>query len=69
MRGADIAGQLLGARLLDEVHLHVAPVLLGRGTGLFAGRLGELIPQGEPATGIATHLRFRVGDGSLDGGS
>ncbi|OXM52528.1 dihydrofolate reductase family protein [Amycolatopsis alba] len=58
--GADVAGQLLGAGLLDEVHLHLAPVVLGRGTGLFAGHLGELIPQGTPVAGIATHLRFRV---------
>ncbi|WP_409495708.1 dihydrofolate reductase family protein [Amycolatopsis sp. cmx-11-12] len=58
--GADVAGQLLDAGLLDEVHLHLAPVVLGQGTALFAGHLGELIPQGEPAAGIATHLRYRV---------
>ncbi|WP_037319093.1 dihydrofolate reductase family protein [Amycolatopsis orientalis] len=58
--GADVAGQLLEARLLDEVHLHLAPVVLGQGTGLFAGRLGELIPVGEPVAGVATHLRYRV---------
>ncbi|MFD5250393.1 dihydrofolate reductase family protein [Amycolatopsis sp. NPDC058340] len=62
--GADVAGQLLGAGLLDEVHLHLAPVLLGQGTGLFAGRGGELVPEGEPAAGIATHLRFRVAGAS-----
>ncbi len=59
--GADVAGQVLAAGLLDEVHLHLAPVVLGQGTGLFGGRLGELIPQGEPVAGAATHLRFRVG--------
>ncbi|MFJ8916557.1 dihydrofolate reductase family protein [Amycolatopsis sp. NPDC102389] len=63
--GADIAGQLLDAGLLDEVHLHLAPVVLGQGTGLFAGHLGDLIPEGEPATGVATHLRFRVGKSAL----
>ncbi|OLZ52753.1 dihydrofolate reductase family protein [Amycolatopsis keratiniphila] len=58
--GADVAGQLLVAGLLDEVHVHVAPVLLGRGTGVFGGRVGELVPEGAPIAGVATHLRFRV---------
>ncbi|AUI63010.1 dihydrofolate reductase family protein [Amycolatopsis sp. BJA-103] len=58
--GTDVAGQVLAAGLLDEVHLHLAPVVLGQGTGLFGGHLGELIPQGEPVAGAATHLRFRV---------
>ncbi len=58
--GADVAGQALAAGLLDEVHLHLAPVVLGQGTGLLGGCLGELIPQGEPVAGAATHLRFRV---------
>lgn len=34
--------------------------VLVMGTALFAGHLGELIPQGEPVAGIATHLRYRV---------
>ncbi|AGM07326.1 dihydrofolate reductase family protein [Amycolatopsis keratiniphila] len=58
--GADVAGQLLVAGLLDEVHLHVAPVLLGQGTGVFGGRVGELVLEGAPVAGLATHLRFRV---------
>ncbi|HET6288829.1 MAG TPA: dihydrofolate reductase family protein [Amycolatopsis sp.] len=59
--GADVAGQLLALGLLDEVHLHLAPLLLGQGTAVFAGHLSELIPLGEPVTGTATHLRYRVG--------
>ncbi len=58
--GADVAGQLLVAGLLDEVHVHVAPVLLGRGTGVFGGRVGGLVPEGAPVAGVATHLRFGV---------
>ncbi|MFI1927533.1 MULTISPECIES: dihydrofolate reductase family protein [unclassified Streptomyces] len=59
--GADIARQLLGAGLLDEVHIHLVPVLMGRGTPLFAGERADLIPQGKPLTGSVTHLRYRVG--------
>ncbi|RSN20817.1 deaminase [Streptomyces sp. WAC 05977] len=58
--GADVAGQLLAAGLLDEVHLHLAPVVLGRGTSVFGGRLGEFVPQGEAVAGVATHRRYRV---------
>ncbi|KFU75726.1 Dihydrofolate reductase [Amycolatopsis lurida] len=58
--GADVAGQLLTAGLLDEVHLHLAPVVLGRGTSVFGGHLGELVLQSEPVAGAATHLRYRV---------
>ncbi|WP_181776255.1 dihydrofolate reductase family protein [Amycolatopsis pittospori] len=58
--GADIAGQLLGAGLLDEVHLHLAPLLLGQGTALFAGHRAELIQEGRATVGGATHLRYRV---------
>lgn len=58
--GADVAGQLLAAGLLDEVYLHLAPVVLGQGTSVFAGRLGEFVPQGESVAGVATHRRYRV---------
>ncbi|GIF69233.1 deaminase reductase [Asanoa ishikariensis] len=57
--GADIAGQLLKADLLDEVHLHLVPILLGNGTPLFRGEPGDLIPEGNPVTGSVTHLRFK----------
>ncbi|MDR6976502.1 dihydrofolate reductase [Streptomyces sp. 3330] len=58
--GADVARQLLGAGLLDEVSLHLVPLLLGRGTPLFAGERAELVPQGAPLAGSVTHLRYRV---------
>jgi dihydrofolate reductase len=57
--GVSTVRQYLEARLIDEVHLAVAPVLLGRGESLFAGldlrRLGyrcvETVP-GERATHV-----------------
>lgn len=58
--GADVARHLLRAGLLDEVHIHLVPLLLGDGTPLFAGDRAELIQEGEPLRGSATHLRYRV---------
>ncbi|GAB2866025.1 hypothetical protein GCM10027176_79730 [Actinoallomurus bryophytorum] len=60
MLGADVARQLLRAGLLDEVRIHLVPVLMGEGTPLFDGERAELIPEGEPAGGSVTHLRYRV---------
>ena len=58
--GAHVAGALLRAGLLDEVRIHLVPLLLGEGTPLFAGERGELILEGKPVTGTVTHLRYRV---------
>ncbi|MEU3795321.1 dihydrofolate reductase family protein [Streptomyces fructofermentans] len=58
--GAQTARQLLVAGLLDEVRLHLVPLLLGAGTPLFAGERTELTPAGPPVTGSVTHLRYRV---------
>jgi riboflavin biosynthesis pyrimidine reductase len=58
--GAHVAGELLRAGLLDEVRVHLVPLLLGEGTPLFAGERGELIQEGEPVAGAVTHLRHRV---------
>jgi dihydrofolate reductase len=58
--GAHVAGQLLGAGLLDEVRIHLVPLVLGQGTPLFAGERAELIPEGKPVAGAVTHLRYRV---------
>lgn len=55
--------QALADDLLDVLHLHLAPVLLGGGVPLFA-RAGHGRPALERtdvvATPAATHLRFRV---------
>ena len=58
--GAHVAGQLLRAGLLDEVRVHLVPLLLGEGTPLFAGERAELVPDGKPVAGVVTHLRYRV---------
>jgi dihydrofolate reductase len=58
--GAHVAGQLLRAGLLDEVRIHLVPLLMGKGTPLFAGERGELIPEGKPVAGTVTHLSYRV---------
>ena len=58
--GAHVAGQLLRAGLLDEVRIHLVPVLMGKGTPLFAGERAELIPEGQAVAGAVTHLRYRV---------
>jgi dihydrofolate reductase len=63
--GASVAQQYLRAGLLDELHLHLVPVLLGDGTRLFEeglpDRPGELECTSvlESPTGVA-HLAYRV---------
>ena len=58
--GADVARQLLRAGLLDELWIHIVPILLGAGTPLFDGEQAELILDRKPlATGV-THLWLRV---------
>jgi len=61
--GASVAQQYLAAGLLDQVDLHVIPVLLGGGVRLFDGSLPapvELEAERVVASPAATHLRFRV---------
>ena len=64
VHGAGIAQRALRAGLLDELEIHLIPVLLGEGRSLF-GQLG--IGQRElervrvlEADGGVTHLRYRV---------
>jgi dihydrofolate reductase len=60
--GADVINQYLAAALVDEVELHVVPILLGGGARLFEGvgpdRKLELLRVVE-APGV-THLKYRV---------
>ncbi|GAA4381053.1 dihydrofolate reductase family protein [Agromyces bauzanensis] len=65
MGGADVARQCLRAGLVDEISIHLVPVLFGGGTPVFgAGWSLEEHVQLERtelvATDAATHLRFRV---------
>lgn len=59
--GASVAQQALDAGLLDELHVHVAPVLLGSGVRLFQDpqrRPIELV-RASGSTDV-THLEYRV---------
>ena len=63
--GADVAQQYLRAELLDEIQLHVAPVLLGGGVRLFDGSVPDA-PRAlertrviESPTGV-THVTYRA---------
>jgi dihydrofolate reductase len=60
--GADIARQALDASLVDELWLHVAPVVLGGGAALFGGALhrSEWSAYEAMATPHATHVRLRA---------
>jgi dihydrofolate reductase len=59
--GAATVNQFLAAGLVDEVRLHVTPVVLGQGERLFDG-VGrtELTQVGVRHTGTVTHLRYTV---------
>src|SRR5215212_3997387 len=60
--GADVANQYLAAGLLDEMELHVVPILLGGGARLFDGvgpavRLEQV--RAVEAPGV-THLKYKA---------
>jgi dihydrofolate reductase len=61
--GGSLTRQCLDAGLLDEVVLHLAPVLLGSGVRLFGARGGGQIELERVSVGEAdrlTDLRFRI---------
>jgi dihydrofolate reductase len=61
--GGSIGRQLLEAGLVDELQIHLAPVLFGAGISTFAGladRHIELEPIEVVHTAAAIHMRFRV---------
>ena len=62
VRGANVAQHALAAGVLDEIQLHLIPVLLGGGTRLFdvLPSLTELELVRVIETPEATHLRYRV---------
>ena len=66
--GGTLLRQVLAAGLLDELDLHIAPVLLGDGMRLFDAGLGldiregfELTPARVVQTPEVTHIRYTVG--------
>jgi dihydrofolate reductase/nitroimidazol reductase NimA-like FMN-containing flavoprotein (pyridoxamine 5'-phosphate oxidase superfamily) len=68
--GADIARQCMEHGLLDEILVHLAPVLLGDGVRLFdvaGGRRANLETVAVSRAGQVTNLRFRVAKGAAAG--
>jgi len=63
MGGGDTGRQFIEAGLVDELSIHLAPVLFGGGTRMFehlgGGHL-QLENLGSVQTAAATHLRLRV---------
>lgn len=65
MGGADIGRQFLAAGLLDELSIHLAPVLFGGGTSMFDGldhQHRQLTVLSSRQTPNATHLRLGTRD-------
>jgi dihydrofolate reductase len=63
MGGAEVGQQYLRAGLIDELSIHLVPVLFGAGTRMFEHLGSEHLPleiAEVVATAAATHFRFRV---------
>lgn len=60
--GADTVDQYLAAGLIDELRLHIAPMVLGGGARLFTG-VGDIAlePVAVSGTRLVTHVTYRVG--------
>jgi dihydrofolate reductase len=59
--GAATVGQYLGAGLLDELVLHMVPIVLGAGARVWEGVSGVTLERTEViASPTVTHLRYRV---------
>lgn len=67
--GGEVSRQLLRAGQVDELWLHLVPVVLGRGLRLFDGAdtLLELCPYAVQASPRVTHLKYRLRRGEAGG--
>jgi dihydrofolate reductase len=64
MGGGDVIGQCVEAGLINELRIHLAPVVLGGGTPLFKGGGAlRLHQQSVLPSSTATHLTYRLGSG------
>lgn len=61
MGGASTVNQYLAAGLIDELHLHIAPLLLGSGERLFTGISNLNLEQiSARSASLVTHITYRV---------
>lgn len=61
MGGADVVRQCVDLGLADELRIHLAPVILGAGTPLFAGSARRhLVQRSVRVSPTATHLTYEV---------
>jgi dihydrofolate reductase len=59
--GAHTVRQFLAAGLIDELRLHIAPIVLGAGERLLDGVANlKVEPTEVSGTGLVTHVRYRV---------
>jgi dihydrofolate reductase len=62
--GGSVANQYLAARLVDEIDVSIAPVILGSGARLFDGLEGETLALTQIRAVVApgvTHIKYEVG--------
>ena len=59
MGGADVVRACLDQALIDELHIHLAPIVLGAGTPLFTGiHRRALVQRSVQVSPFATHLVY-----------
>ena len=61
MGGANTVNQYLKAGLVDELWLHIVPVIIGKGTRLFDGVSDlKLEPIEVSGSQVVTHIRYKI---------
>jgi dihydrofolate reductase len=61
MGGGDLVRQSVMSGLVDELRIHLAPVVLGAGTPLFRGdESRSLVQQSVSVSSLATHITYQV---------
>ena len=58
--GVGTTRHYLNAGVIDDLHLQMAPIILGSGERLWDGLTAELEPVSARQTRLATHLHFKV---------
>ena len=61
MGGGDVIRQCVDDGLVDEIHIHLAPIVLGAGTPLFAGSgRHQLVQRSVQVSPTATHVTYEL---------